>query len=121
MLLMTLFVTTCVLIPMGGDPKTLLLSGSGLYLHLLCPVLGTASYLFAESHAGWGVWFLPVAVTLVYGLTMILLNALRVFDGPYPFFRVHNQSIAATALWILVLIGMIGAISALVIVISGVF
>ena len=43
MLVMTFFVTTCVLIPMGGDPKKLLWSGNGLYHHVLCPVISTAS------------------------------------------------------------------------------
>lgn len=35
MLVMTFFVTTCVLIPMGGDPKKLLWSGNGLFFMLL--------------------------------------------------------------------------------------
>ena len=33
MLVMTFFVTTCVLVPMGGNPKKLLWSGNGLYHH----------------------------------------------------------------------------------------
>ena len=51
MLVMTFFVTNCVLIPMGGDPKKLLWSGNGLYHHVLCPVVSTLSYIFAEAHA----------------------------------------------------------------------
>ena len=50
MLVMNFFVTTCVLIPMGGDPKKLLWSGNGLYQHVLCPVISTASYILAENH-----------------------------------------------------------------------
>lgn len=66
MLVMTFFVTTCVLIPMGGDPKKLLWSG----------------------------------------------------NGPYPFFRVHNQSAAATVLWMAVLFAAVTAISTAVWAIS---
>lgn len=87
MLLMTFFVTACILVPMGGEPVKLLFSGSGLYHHLLCPVLSTASYLLAEAHAPGGAILFPVGVTLVYGLVMLALNEKRIVDGPYPFFR----------------------------------
>ena len=43
MMVMTFFVTACVLIPMGGDPKKLLWSGSGVYHHVLCPLLTALS------------------------------------------------------------------------------
>ena len=81
MLVMTFFVTTCVLIPMGGDPKKLLWSGNGLYHHVLSRILSTISYVFAERHSGM-IW-LPVIVTLVYGLVMLYLNGIRKVDGPY--------------------------------------
>ena len=43
MLLMTFIVTTCVLVPMGGDAKQLLFSANGLYHHLLVPIISVAS------------------------------------------------------------------------------
>lgn len=110
MLVMTFFVTTCVLIPMGGDPKKLLWSGNGLYLHILCPILSTFSYIFAERHSGM-IW-LPVIVTLIYGLVMLYLNGIRKVEGPYPFFRVHNQTVTATVLWMVVLMAVMAGISA---------
>ncbi|MBR3236906.1 MAG: hypothetical protein IKF99_00555 [Oscillospiraceae bacterium] len=110
MLVMTFLVTTCVLIPMGGDAKTLLWSGNGIYHHVLCPVISTASYVLFEQHSGM-IW-LPVIVTLLYGLIMLYLNGIRKVDGPYPFFRVHNQSVLATVLWMIVLTAVITAISA---------
>ena len=110
MLVMTFLVTTCVLIPMGGDPKKLLWSGNGLYHHVLCPIISTVSYMVAEQHCGM-IW-LPVVVTLVYGLVMLYLNGTRKVDGPYPFFRVHNQSVAATVLWMVVLMAVMTGISA---------
>lgn len=110
MLVMTFFVTTCVLIPMGGDPKKLLWSGNGLYHHVLCPIVSTASYVFAEQHSGM-IW-LPVIVTLVYGLVMLYLNGIRKVDGPYPFFRVHYQSAMATVLWMVALMAVMTGISA---------
>lgn len=118
MLVMTAAVTVCVLIPMGGDPKKLLWSGNGLYHHVLCPALSTISYVFAEAHAPAAAIVLPIAVTLAYGLTMLWLNARRVVDGPYPFFRVYEQSHLATVLWVLVLLAVVTVISAGVLLVA---
>ena len=109
MLVLTFIVTTCVLIPMGGDAKILLWSGNGVYHHVLCPVVSTISYIWFEGHSS-PVW-LPVAVTLLYGIVMLYLNWIRKVDGPYPFFRVHQQSASATVLWMIVLIAAIAGIS----------
>lgn len=117
MLIMTFLVTTCVLVPMGGDPKKLLWSGSGLYHHLLCPIVSSASYIFAERHSG--MIGLPVAVTLIYGLVMLYLNAVGKVDGPYPFFRVHHQSARATVIWMVALMAVMTGISAGVCAIAG--
>lgn len=111
MLTMTFMVTLFVLVPMGGGFKKLMLSGNGLYHHTLCPIFSVLSYVCLEPHAG--VWLLPVAVTMVYGLIMMLLNGLGRYDGPYPFFRVRNQSVMATILWTLVLFLLISAVSLL--------
>ena len=114
MLVMTFFVTTCVLIPMGGDPRKLLWSGSGLYHHILCPVISTASYILFEEHAEGTLIWLPAVLTLAYGLIMLYLNGKKLVDGPYPFFRVHNQSAMATTLWMVVLFTAVTGISAAV-------
>ena len=114
MMVMTFFVMTCVLVPMGADPKRMLWSGSGLYHPVLCPVLTFLSYIIFEKHAGADLIWLPAAVTLAYGLTMIYLNWKKVYDGPYPFFKVHEQTPAKTVMWIAVLLAAVTLISALV-------
>ena len=43
MMTMTFLVVVFVLIPLGGSPKELLFSGTGLFHHLLCPVLNFVS------------------------------------------------------------------------------
>ena len=112
MMIMTFFVTTCVLIPMGGDPGKLLWSGNGLYHHVLCPVISTLSYIFFEQHSGWIP--LPVVLTLVYGLIMLWLNGTGKVEGPYPFFRVRQQTAGRTVLWMVVLMAAMTGISAAV-------
>ena len=112
MLMMTFCVTAFVLIPMGGSPGKLLFSGNGLYHHLLCPLLSFVSYLFFEEHVTsfWAA-LLPAGITLVYGLTMVALNAKRLVDGPYPFFRVHQQSVSRNILWMIALILLVSGLS----------
>ena len=114
MLGMTVFVTICVLIPMGGSPKELLLSGTGLYFHVLCPAVSILSYIIVENHAPIGLIWLPVLLTWIYGMLMLYLNGIGKVDGPYPFFRVHQQSAARTVLWVIALIAAMAGISALV-------
>ena len=109
MLTMTFLITLCVLVPMGGGFRQLMLSGNGLYHHTLCPILSVTSYIALEQHSF--AWPLPVILTFVYGIIMLIMNGKGLFDGPYPFFRVRNQSKLATVIWILVLIGIISAIS----------
>ena len=109
MMTMTALVTAFILVPMGGDPKVLLWSGSGLYHHVVCPVINFVSYVFFEKHVN--MILLPVLVTLAYGLIMLWLNWKRIVDGPYPFFRVHNQSKLATTVWMTALVGVIALIS----------
>ena len=114
MLVMTFLVTICVLVPMGGDPKMLLWSGNGLYHHILCPVISTASYILLEKHVPGSLIWLPAVITLAYGLVVLYLNWLKKVDGPYPFFRVHNQSMTATVIWMIVLMAVITGISTIV-------
>ena len=115
MLLMTFIVTTCVLVPIGGDAKQLLFSGNGLYHHLLVPILSIASYLLIEQHVkSPSAIAVPTVITFIYGAVMLWLNYRGLFDGPYPFFRVKQQSAGATVLWMAVLIAAIALMSALI-------
>lgn len=109
MLIMTVLVTLFVLIPAGAGFTRMMLSGNGLFHHTLCPAVSITSYMLWEAHSS--MWVVPVIVTLVYGIAMLYLNHKEVVDGPYPFFRVHNQSVRATVLWMAVLILLIAVIS----------
>jgi hypothetical protein len=109
MLTTTFLITLFVLVPMGGGFRKLMLSGNGLYHHTLCPMLSVTSYIIWEQHSS--LWILPTVLTFIYGIVMLIMNGKGLFDGPYPFFRVRNQSKLATVIWILVLIGIIAAIS----------
>jgi hypothetical protein len=114
MLIMTFFVTACILVPMSRDAKGLLFTGSGLFHHLLVPVISLLSYLLAENKAPlYWIW-LPLAVTLIYGLVMLWLNYNRKVEGPYPFFMVRSMGARITTIWMVALMIIMGIISSLV-------
>ena len=76
----------------------LLFHESMLYHHTLCPVLAILSFVFVERydnlHTIHGLYF-----TAVYGIIMIILNSLKIVEGPYPFLLVHNQPIIHSIIW----------------------
>ena len=109
MVIMTFVVTLLILIPMGAGFNKMMLTGSGLYHHTLCPILSSASYILLEPHDA--VWFAPVIVTFLYGMIMLYLNGKDKVDGPYPFFKVRQQSALATVLWMAALTGVIALIA----------
>jgi len=109
---MTMFVVCCVLVPsrwrevgsVRGAFKVGLTQGAMLYQHLLCPVITILSFLYERAvvpNMDIGLFALLGTIpTCIYAAVLMLLNGYRVIDGPYPFFRVHDQSILASVLWI---------------------
>ncbi|MCR5033557.1 MAG: hypothetical protein K6A92_11945 [Lachnospiraceae bacterium] len=111
MLLMTFFVTTCVLVPFGGSAKNLLFSVPGIFVHLICPILSCISYFFFEYHPALYWVLVPVVISLIYGLLMVCLNDRGIVEGPYPFFEVKKIGKKAAACWIAGLIVLSGICS----------
>ena len=109
MMTMTCLVVIFVLVPMSGDLKGELFSGTQFFYHLLCPIITLLCYVLWEKH--YGVWQLPALATTLYGFVMIYMNYIGKADGPYPFLRVRKQSKAATAMWIGVMFAAITAIA----------
>ncbi len=114
MLIMTFLVTTCILVPMSKDAKGLLFSGSGLFHHLLVPIVSTLSYMFLEKRMSITWAWLPVIITLAYGLIMLYLNYTERLEGPYPFFMIRKMSAKRTTLWMVCLMVVISVISSVV-------
>lgn len=111
MLIMTFFVTVTVLVPITKDPKGLLFSGSGLFHHLIIPILSSVTYLFFEKRADIRWIWLPAAVTLAYGLIMLYLNYRKKVDGPYPFFMLERMGVKKVTVWMICLMLIISGIS----------
>ncbi len=110
-------ITIFVLAPSGECSLGKLLFSpleNGLYHHLLCPLLSITSYVTFEAHMGdkKGI-FIPVAATILYGTTLVILNITHLFYGPYPFFKVYEQTVGTSIAWFSAIILGVSLISLL--------
>ena len=104
----TFLVVVLVLAPMsGGAYGVMLLSGTMLYHHLLCPLAAFLGFVLFEKRPALRRIdaLLPTLLTLVYAVVLTALNIARVLDGPYPFLRVYVQSVHASIFWALAILG----------------
>lgn len=111
MLLMTFFVVAFVLVPMmdaGGQDgfRVLFVESPRQITHFVCPFLACVSYLVWEARPplSWRASQLGLLLTFVYAVVAYTMNYLRIWDGPYPFFKVWDLPVASTVLWFVVLL-----------------
>lgn len=109
-LFLTFMIVIIVLAPMTGAEgyALFMFAGSMLYHHTLCPVLAVLSFIFAECDGYVTLRDNVTALvpTVIYGITLVVLNGKGVVKGPYPFLDVNSQSVLMTAGWILVIYGI---------------
>ena len=101
----TFLVTVFILIPWYGHPEFFLFRSNGLFHHLLCPIMAVAGLPFLSGVRRKDA---PLAMipTVIYGTVMYTLNFLRLYDGPYPFLKVHSQPWYMSILWFVVIAGV---------------
>jgi hypothetical protein len=103
-LTVTFLVTLFVLLPMMNfNFKFLFFQNQALFFHAVCPIISIISYTCFEKRSK--KEYLGCLYTSIYGFIMIILNILDKIVGPYPFLRVKDQSIIASILWSIIIIG----------------
>ena len=85
----------------------LMFGGTQLFLHTICPILATFSFITLRKYHSTAnpESLYAMSFTLLYAAVFIPLNILKLFDGPYPFLMVYNQPVWATIAWLAVIIG----------------
>ncbi len=108
-LAVTLIVVIFILAPMSdqGGLKFLLFSGSMLYSHLICPVAAIIVFVFFEKGVDLKRENVLKAMipTLAYAAIFLLLNIMKVLEGPYPFLYVYKQPLSMSVIWGAVILG----------------
>ncbi|MCR5322225.1 MAG: hypothetical protein K6E85_02925 [Lachnospiraceae bacterium] len=126
LLSVTFLVVVFVLAPMSashynslGKALAALLFGNAMvYQHFLCPVISIITALFFDPPlnpseklinkkptAGIAA-FIAVIFTTIYAIVTIILNAIGLLDGPYPFLKVREQPIWMSCLWVIIILGL---------------
>ena len=69
--------------------------------HFIGPLLSVMSLLFLEKAEKLQLHIIiwPAAASLLYGVIALVLNALRIMDGPYFFLKVYEQSAGVIVTW----------------------
>lgn len=111
-LLVTFVVVVSVLAPImcasgQNGYQVMLVSGSMLYRHLLCPGIACVSFALFDDGPTLGPSDARLALipTIVYACVTIAGNVVRLMDGPYPFLRVYDQPVWASVLWCALIVG----------------
>jgi hypothetical protein len=106
---LTFLVVIFVLIPIAGFDWTCwyLFSGSSLFYHTLCPIIGFVSFAAFEDvvNLRFANACFNAIPTVIYAIITITLNALYIIDGPYAFLKVHEQSILMSVIWFILIVG----------------
>lgn len=107
--LLTFLVVIFVLIPFAGLNSAVdkLFTEAKLYHHFLCPLIAFLSFVILEKQPElqFKDTFYALIPTAVYAVIMTILNIVRVVEGPYPFFKVYEQSAFMSCVWFMVMLG----------------
>ena len=96
----------------------------GLFLHLLCPLIAFFSFTFFERHEIDNTFknnLRAVYFTIIYGVILIALNIQRIVVGPYPFLKIYEQSVLASVIWIIAILGGTILLSRLLLMLKEIF
>lgn len=106
-LMLTFFIVLTVLGPKNGFDEVLL-KGVHPMDHLLVPLMSLFSFLFLENKTALpkAAPFWALVPTVIYAVTMLILNAARITVGPYFFLRIYEQSVFKTVMWVVVVMGI---------------
>lgn len=103
----TFLTVVTILAPVMGGYKAMLLDGTMLIHHLICPIFGFVTFVFFEKHNLNGLKdaLISMIFTCLYGVVAVTLNILKIMDGPYPFLKVYDQTILISIFWLILTMG----------------
>ncbi len=103
----TFLTVVTILAPVMGGYKAMLLDGTMLIHHLICPIFSFITFVFFEKHNLNGLKdaLISMIFTCLYGVVAVTLNVLKIMDGPYPFLKVYDQTILMSIFWLILMMG----------------
>ncbi len=108
-LTLTFLVIILILAPMFNfNYVGMLFKGTMLYHHFLCPILAIITFIFFDNlgNIEKDYTIKGLYLTFIYAIVLIILNIIDIVEGPYPFLMVKKQSILASIIWFIIIIGL---------------
>ena len=102
----TFSVVAFVLMPMEGRFYGYMLGTNALFHHTICPIMGVALVTMLRPVKKRDA-ALALVPTLIYTLVIFTLNILRKLDGPYSFFKIYDQPIYMSFVWLFCLLALV--------------
>lgn len=116
----TFLIVVVVLMP-NKDPEVggfinNFFTGSLFWYHGFCPILAFIMFLFFEGKHDLKAKNIILAVipTFLYAITWVSLVAFNIVpdeDAPYPFLRVHQQSVGTSVMWCCIILGVAAVVA----------
>ena len=109
-LILTFLVVLFILNAQMEDKGFLLFHREMLFLHFLCPIVSFISLIWFDVKTinnfslSMKDSLISMTFTLLYGITLIILNITKVYTGPYPFFEVYKNPPIMSVVWFIVII-----------------
>lgn len=103
----TFLVVITILVPLDGwnTLPNRLFMGTDLWLHTVGPLLNIFSFIFLEREVSLekNAPVFALIPTLIYAVIAIILNLVKVIDGPYAFLKVYDQGFLKSIMWLVVI------------------
>ena len=106
--LITFLVVITILKPtMGLSYHWLLLEDANLFYHTACPILAVITFLFFDKVEvkGFKDNIYALIFTFIYTVIFVILNLLKIVEGPYSFLLVYKNPIWQTIMWFIIIEG----------------
>lgn len=91
-------------------------SGSLFWYHGFCPILALLMFLFFEGKHDLRAKNIILAIipTFLYAIVWVSLVSFNIVpdeDAPYPFLRVHQQSVSTSVMWCCIILGVAAVVA----------
>ena len=108
-LFITFIVVIFILGPMINFNYVYLFFYGTMFLqHLVCPILAIITFIFFDDLKKYSKKdsVYALSFTVFYGVLFVILNLLRVVDGPYPFLKVYDQGVLLSIMWFIIIMSL---------------
>lgn len=116
----TFLIVIVVLMPsknpeVGGFMNNFI-KGSLFFYHGFCPILALIMFLFMESGhnlkaSNIFIALLPTFLYAIIWISLIAFNIVPDENAPYPFLRVHQQSVGTSVMWFCIILGVAAVVA----------